>query len=123
MPPASAVAFPSLQSLFGRMMATQEDLESAAAAYMDKYLLENSVYSTRLDNNTAAAAAERAASDAAGAAAVSRDQQHDLEAGRAGSVASSIAAAPARRGWFGGSAEGGDGMEVAKTAGWFKQCR
>lgn len=107
-----------LQSLFGRMMATQEDLETAAAAYMDKYLLENSVYSTKLDNTT-----ERAASDAA---AVSRDQQEgDLEAGTAGRGAGSVASrgsVGSRKGWFGG-AEADNALEVAKTAGWFKQCR
>jgi hypothetical protein len=35
-----------LQSLFGRMMGSQEDLEAAAAAYMEKYLVDNSIYST-----------------------------------------------------------------------------
>lgn len=45
-PPLHPLLTPIVQSLFGKMMGSQEDLEAAAAAYMDKYLVDNSIYST-----------------------------------------------------------------------------
>jgi hypothetical protein len=105
-----------MQSLFGKMMATHEDLEAAAAAYMEKYLVDNSIYNTKQDRGADGVDA-----------IVSRDQEDDIElgaAGRATSTASvgSKVSATGRKGWFGGHVDE-DGQELQKTAGWFKQCR
>jgi hypothetical protein len=106
-----------MQSLFGKMMATHEDLEAAAAAYMEKYLVDNSIYNTKQDRGANGADA-----------IVLRDQEGDIEsgaaAGRTNSAASagSKVTASGRRSWFGGHVDE-DGQELAKTAGWFKQCR
>jgi hypothetical protein len=108
------------------MMATHEELEAAAAAFLERYLVDNSVYSTKADmasakalGTPAAAAAGSRRSDAADAPVLLKDQGHDdIEAGTAGSAAA--AAEPrGRKSWLGSQED----KEVAKTAGWFKQCR
>lgn len=98
------------------MMNTHEELEAAAAAYLEKYLVDNSIYNTKQD-----ATAE--GTDAA----VTRDQQNDIESGamaRAGSTASAGSKASRKGSWFGGQQHPEEEiMETHKTAGWFKQCR
>jgi hypothetical protein len=89
------------------MMATHEELEAAAAAFLDKYLVDSSVYSTK--------------ADIAASAASAKDQGHDIEAGTTGGSAAAAESGgqQQRKRWMGKHED----KEVAKTAGWFKQCR
>lgn len=112
------------QSLFGKMMNTETELHQSADAFLEKYLVDNSIYDTKQQQRQAAAAASATASTAAlpvssrspqradASATSSRDQQEgDVETGGGSAFLAAGAAAAAGAGAMvvsgGGSAHGG----------------
>jgi len=130
------VGFSKPESLFGKMMNTLEELDAAADAFIEKYLVDSAVYDATgqltptqrqlpmsqraLDvahDGTASEHAITVSSDggAADATVLPRDQEESSTA-----VVSGSKQQP-RQSWFGGRVD--EQSDVRQSAGWFKQCR
>lgn len=127
------------------MMNSPEELDEAADAFSDRYLLINSVYTSKSDAAAAdsqqqqqlqgaATAKDQVAvgmseqslavvSDGGAADALQLPRDQEYAGSVAGTATSTTNHQPQRRtSWFGGKVDSGD-MVVQKSAGWFKQCR
>lgn len=132
-----------VQSLFGKMMNTLEELDAAADAFAEQYLLDSAVYDAtgnrpggarqfpvsqralEAGHDGAASGSEHAitvntvsqSSDggAADATVLPRDQEDSSLAAASGNKQQP------HKGWFGGKAD--EESDVRQSAGWLKQCR